>query len=108
MNGLDAVIAQKPRHQRLIAGLADNEGCAFGDGPAVPGREIVEHDDAFAGIDHIVHHLAADITGSSGDQDRHSVAENSILPPSDFYCGWMCGINEALRTAAAILLNELD
>ena len=35
------------------------------------GRQIVEHDHALAGVDQRVHHVAADIAGAAGDQDRH-------------------------------------
>ncbi len=59
------------RDQRLIAGLADDERHAFGHRPVEAGREVVEHDHALAGIDQRVHHVAADIAGAAGDQDRH-------------------------------------
>ena len=35
------------------------------------GREIVEDDNALAGVAELKHHVAADITGSAGDQYRH-------------------------------------
>ena len=70
-DGVDAVLADEPRHQRLIAGLADDERHARRHSPAMPGRKIVEDDDAFAGVDQIMHHLAADIARAAGDQDRH-------------------------------------
>jgi len=55
----------------LIAGFADDERHACSDGPTMSGGEIVEYDDALAGIDQVVDHLAADITRTAGDQDRH-------------------------------------
>ena len=36
-----------------------------------PVVEIVDHDHAFAGVDQRVDHLAADVAGTAGDQDRH-------------------------------------
>ena len=48
---VDAVLADQLRDQRLIAGLADDERHAVGNRPAMSGREIVEHDDALAGVD---------------------------------------------------------
>ena len=69
----DAVFANKPCDERLVAGLTDNERHAFGNGPAMSGGKIVEHDDTFAGIDQLMHHLAADITSAAGDQDCHGL-----------------------------------
>ena len=36
-------------------------------------REIVEDNDAFTGIEQLVHHMAADIAGPAGDQDCHAL-----------------------------------
>ena len=38
-----------------------------------PVDEIVEHDDALAGVDERVNHVAADIPGAAGDQDGHGL-----------------------------------
>ena len=38
---------------------------------AKAGRQIVEHDHRLAGVDQLVHHVAADIAGPARDQDRH-------------------------------------
>ena len=57
--------------RRLIAGLADDERNRLGHGPVEAGRKIVQHDDGFAGIDERMNHVAADIAGAAGDQDRH-------------------------------------
>ena len=46
-------------------------GTPLGDRPVEAGRQIVEHDDALAGVDQRVDHVAADIAGAAGDQDRH-------------------------------------
>ena len=45
------VLADDARDQRLVAGLADDERHALGDGPVETRRQVVEHDDALAGID---------------------------------------------------------
>ena len=46
-------------------------GTSFGTAQSKAGREIVEHHHALAGIDERMHHVAADIAGAAGDQDRH-------------------------------------
>jgi hypothetical protein len=48
-DGLNIVFADKPLHERLIAGFADDKRYACGNGPAMPSGEVVEHDDALAG-----------------------------------------------------------
>ena len=69
---LDAVLADDFGHQRLVAALADDQAARrFANRPVKAGRKIVEHDNALAGIGQRVHHVAADIAGSAGDQDRH-------------------------------------
>ena len=71
-DGLDAVLADQTNDELLVAGIADDERHALGEQPGESGREVVEHHDALAGIDEFVHHMAADIAGSAGDQDRHA------------------------------------
>ena len=61
------------RDQRLVAGLADDQRHALGDRPVEAGREIVEHDDALARRDQRIDHVAADVAGAAGDQDRHEI-----------------------------------
>ena len=48
-------------------------GAPFGDRPVEAGREIVEHDDPLAGVEQRMDHVAADIAGAAGDQDRHAL-----------------------------------
>jgi hypothetical protein len=69
-DGPDIVFADEPQHERLIAGFADDERYARGNGPTMPGREIIEYD-ALAGIGQRINHLAADKAGAAGDQNRH-------------------------------------
>src|SRR6202043_237047 len=70
-DGVDAVLADQPPHQRLVAGLADDQRHALGDRPVEARRQIVEHDHALAGIGELVDHVAADIAGAARDQNCH-------------------------------------
>ncbi len=65
------VVADQPLHQRLISSFTDHEGRAFRNGPTKAGGEIIEHYDAFTGVDQFMNHLAADIAGAAGDQECH-------------------------------------
>ena len=60
------------RDQRLIADVADDERHARRHRPVEAGGEVVEHDHALAGVDQRVDHVAADVAGAAGDQDRHA------------------------------------
>ena len=70
-DGVDAVVADDARHQRLVAGFADDQRHAGGDGPVEAGGEVVEHDDSLAGVDQLMNHVAADIATAARDQDCH-------------------------------------
>ncbi len=70
-DGLDLVLLDDGRYQILIPRLADDERDAPCDRPIETGRKIVENDDALAGRDERVDHVAADVAGAAGDQDRH-------------------------------------
>jgi hypothetical protein len=61
-------------------GLAD-EGNAHGDRPLKSGRKIVEHDDALAGREERVEHVAADVAGAAGDQNRHLCCPLLVVCP---------------------------
>ena len=104
---LDVMLADELRHQRLVAGLADDERHAFGDRPAMAGGQIVEHDDAFAGIGQFQHHLAADIAGAAGDQNRHGL--RPVLPIAPAYTDSMntplcrrCGRHRGSAASSAL------
>ena len=77
---VDAVLSRMtPADELLVAAVADNKRHAGRDRPVVAGGKIVEHDHALAGIDEFKHHVAADIAGSAGDQDRHErVSRNNL------------------------------
>ena len=66
------------RHQIAVAGAAGNERDLAGDQEAETGRQIVEHDHRLAGIDELMHHVAADIAGPARDQNRHDPCPSDI------------------------------
>ena len=70
-DGADVVPVDGLGHQLAVAGRADHEGDAGRDQEAEAGRQVVEHGDALAGVDQRMHHVAADIAGAAGHQDRH-------------------------------------
>jgi hypothetical protein len=51
--------------------------------PLEAGRQIVEHHHTLAGIDQRVNHVASDIAGPAGDQDRHAVLSHLTPEVSD-------------------------
>ena len=57
--------------QRLVAGVADDRQQRLGQRGAKAGRQIVEHDDALAGVDQLVNRMAADVACAAGDQHGH-------------------------------------
>ena len=81
-DGLDPVLTDQARDQCLVAAVAGDQRHAFRDRPWKAGREIVEHDDALAGVAELKHHVAADITGSAGDQYRHRFVRVRPVPPT--------------------------
>jgi hypothetical protein len=78
-NGVDPVLRDQRSHARLISDVTDDERGALRDRPIETGREVVEHHDALAGIDERMNHVASDIAGAAGDQDRH--AGGPLLSP---------------------------
>ena len=70
-HGVDAVLCDRPRHQCLIADVADQELCFRRHRPVESGREIVDHNHTLAGVDQRIDRLATNVAGAAGDQDRH-------------------------------------
>ncbi len=68
---MNAVLRDKAGYQRLIAGISVDEQGPGRDRPGKTGRQIVERNDALAGIDERIHHMAADIARAACDQNRH-------------------------------------
>ena len=84
-NRVNFVVADQPRHQRLISSFTDDERRAFGDGPTKAAGEVIEHYDAFTGVDQLMNHLAADVPGAAGDQkchecDRRRFSSSTTMP----------------------------
>jgi hypothetical protein len=71
-DGVDPMLRDERRHARLISAVADHQRRARRHCPVETGREIVEHHDALARIDQSMDHMAADIAGAAGNQDRHA------------------------------------
>ena len=84
---VDLVFADEPCHQRLIASFTDNERHAVGHSPTVSSGEIVEYHDVFASVTELMHHLAADITRTARNQDRHSLPRFGFLIAANFLFG---------------------
>ena len=65
--------------QRLVAGVADHHGHALGDRPGEAGGEVVEHDDPLPRVDEGMDHVASDVSGAAGNEDRHDAASAGPL-----------------------------
>jgi hypothetical protein len=66
-DGVDVVLGQDAGDEFLVAGVADYQ-FAVGHGFAETGGEVVEGDDALAGLAELAHHVAADVAGAAGDE----------------------------------------
>jgi len=81
----DIVLPDQRGDQRLVADIADDQLHPLGQRLGKSGREIVEHQHPLAGIDEIVHRMAADIARAARDQDGHGVC------PRCCFAG-LCGV----------------
>src|SRR6516164_6325528 len=82
-NSVNPMLRDQRGYAQLIADVTDDERRALRYCPIETGREVVEHHDALACIDERVNHVASDIAGPAGDQDRHAMARsNSLLSRS--------------------------
>jgi hypothetical protein len=68
---IDAEFANNAIDESLITSFADNKRHACSHSPLASGGKVIENHDALASIDQLMHHVAADIASSAGDQDRH-------------------------------------
>ena len=82
---LDPVVANEASDEGLVAAVAGDQRHAIRDGRGESGRKIVEHDDALAGVAELKYHVAADIAGAAGDQDRHAVGSAALATRSHEY-----------------------
>jgi hypothetical protein len=69
---IEAVFGHEPVQQFFIADVAFHQPRLGRDRPPVPGREIIQDDDVFAGIRECQNHMAADIACAARDQDTHA------------------------------------
>ena len=70
---LDPVILDQRGDERLIADVADDRQHWLRQGRGEAGGQVVEHDDALAGIDQRMHGVAADISCAARDQHGHAL-----------------------------------
>ena len=70
-DGGDAILLDRPGDQFAVAGRTIDERHRGREQIAESGRQIVEHDDGIAGVDQLMYHVAADVTGAARDQNRH-------------------------------------
>ena len=70
-DALDAVLGDHAFDEVFIAGVADEQRHAFRQEGGESGGQIVDHDDAFAGIRQRMNHVTSDIAGATGDEHGH-------------------------------------
>jgi hypothetical protein len=71
-NGVDPVLRDQRGQARLVSDVAGDERRALRYCPIETSREVVEHHDALAGVDERMNHVASDIAGAAGEEDRHA------------------------------------
>ena len=69
----DLVLGDEAGDQRLVPGVADHHGHALGDRPGEAGGEVVEHSDPLPRVGEGMDHVASDVSGAAGNEDRHDV-----------------------------------
>jgi hypothetical protein len=67
-DALDAVLGDHACDEVFIAGVADEQRHAFRQEGGESGGQIVDHDDAFAGLRQRMNHVTSDIAGATGDE----------------------------------------
>ncbi len=60
-------------NQGLVAHVADNEGGALRDRPGETRGKVVEDNHRLTGAQQLQCHVAADVSGSAGDENAHRV-----------------------------------
>ena len=73
-NRVNPMLGNQCSHKLRIAGVTYDKQGGVGYRPIEAGRKIVEHHHTLAGIEERVNHVAPDISGAAGDQDRHAGA----------------------------------
>jgi hypothetical protein len=72
-DGVDFMLAENVIQERHIAKITDNEFRWVLHSGTKAGRQIIENDNLFAGVEKCQHHMAADIARTSSYQNRHAV-----------------------------------
>jgi hypothetical protein len=67
-HGVDVVIGEDSRHQRIVANVADNQ-FARSDGLPEAFDQIVEYDHALAGFSQLPDRMTAYVAGTAGNQN---------------------------------------
>ena len=70
-NGVDPMRGDQRGHARLVSDIADDERRARRHRPVEAGGQIIEHHGLLSGLEEGVNHVAADVPGAAGNQDRH-------------------------------------
>ena len=80
-DAVDAMRGDDIGDQALVGGIADEQRDTFRDEGRKTGREIVNDDDAFAGIDQRVNRMASNIAGTAGDEHGHDIFPRRLPLP---------------------------
>ena len=70
-DAFDAMRGDHALDEIFIGGIADEQRHAFGQECGKPGGQVVDHDDAFAGLRQRANHVASDVAGAAGDKHGH-------------------------------------
>src|SRR5262249_24076976 len=73
-NGVDPMRGDERAYARLVSGIAGDERRARRHRPVEARGQIIEHHDLVSGLEEGVNHVAADVAGAAGNQDRHVVS----------------------------------
>ena len=68
-HGIDAALTQQFVDANFITGIGDDE-LGTDHGLRESGAQIVDDDDALAGLDELQHDVAADVAGAASDENR--------------------------------------
>ena len=80
-DALDAVRGDHALDEVLVAGVADEQRHAFGHEGGKSGREIIDHDDVFAGFHQRMNRVTSDIAGAAGDKHSHEFTHLPMYRP---------------------------
>ena len=77
---VDAMVDDDGGEEALVAKIALDEGGLRWHGPSEPGRQVVEHDDALAGVQQGQHHVSADVAGPTRHKNAHRPSRFTSSP----------------------------